>query len=67
MGAIEITEELSVKKALEKSQNVLEQKRKNGEPKILHKKSNTFEINAPNFVPENLIIRLICYLKINNL
>ena len=32
----------SVKKSLEKSKNVLEEKRKNGQAKILHKKTNVY-------------------------
>ena len=47
----------SVKKSLEKSKNVLE-KRKNGQAKNLHKKSNTFSIISKNFVHEQLTIFL---------
>ena len=42
----------SLKKSLEKSQNVLEQKRKNGQAQILQKKTNTFTILASDFVRE---------------
>ena len=45
----------SVKKSLEKSKNVLEEKRKNGQAKNLHnEKTNTFTIIAMNFVHEQL-------------
>ena len=44
----------SVKKSLEKSKNVLEQKRKNGQAKKLHKKTSMFTIIAMNFVQEQL-------------
>ena len=43
-----------VKKSLEKSKNVQEEKRKNGQEKNLHK-TNTFTIIAMNFVQEQLI------------
>ena len=36
----------SVKKSLEKPKNILEEKRKNGQAKNLHKKTNTFTIIA---------------------
>ena len=40
-----------VKKSIETSKNVLEEKGKNGQAKILHKKkTNTFTIIAMNFV-----------------
>ena len=41
-------------KSLEKSNNVLEEKRRNGQAKSLHKKTNTFTIIAMNFVQEQL-------------
>ena len=44
----------SVKKSLEKSKNVLEEKRKNGQAKNLHKKTNTFTTSAMNVVQELL-------------
>ena len=43
----------SVKKSLER--NALEEKRKNGLAKTLHKKTNTFTIIAINFLKEQLI------------
>ena len=45
----------SVKKSLEKSKNVLEEKPKMVKPKICIKKTNTFTIVAMNFVQEQLI------------
>ena len=42
----------SVKKSLEKSKNVLEEKRKMVKPKFCTKKTNTFTIIAMNFVQE---------------
>ena len=46
----------SVKKSLEKSKNVLEEKRKNCQAKNLHKKkTHTFTIIAMNCVQEQLI------------
>ena len=42
----------SVKKSLEKSKNVLEEKRKLVKQKICIKKTNTFTIIAMNFVQE---------------
>ena len=44
----------SVKKSLEKSKNVLEEKRKMVRQKIWIKKTNTFTIIAMNFVQEQL-------------
>ena len=44
----------SVKKSLEKSKNVLEEKRKMTKQKICIKKTNTFTIIAMNFVQEPL-------------
>ena len=44
----------SVKKSLEKSKNVLEEKHKMVEQKICIKKTNTFTIIAINFVQEQL-------------
>ena len=44
----------SVKKSLEKSQNVLEEKRKIVKQKICIKKDKTFTIIAINFVQEQL-------------
>ena len=44
----------SVKKSLEKSKNVLEEKRKNGQAKNSHKKTNTFTTSAMNVVQELL-------------
>ena len=44
----------SVKKSLEKSKNVLEEKRKMVKRKICIKKTNTFRIIAMNFVQEQL-------------
>ena len=44
----------SVKKSLEKSKNVLEEKRKKVKQKICIKKTHTFTINAMNFVQEQL-------------
>ena len=46
----------SKKKSRERSQRVLEQKRKYGEAKNLHKTTNTFTMIAPNFVREQLKI-----------
>ena len=40
----------SLEKSLEKSKNVLEEKRKNGQAKNVHKKTNTFAIIATNFL-----------------
>ena len=57
--AIEITQKMkneSVKKSLEKSKNVLEEKRKMVKQKICIKKTNTFTIIAMNFVQEQFII-----------
>ena len=45
-----------MKKSLEKSKNVLEEKRKMLEQKIFIKKTNTFTIIAVNFVQEQLKI-----------
>ena len=45
----------SVKKSLEKSKNVLEERRKMVKQKIRIKKTNTFTIIAMNFVQEQLI------------
>ena len=45
----------SVKKSLEKSKNVLEEKRKIIKQKICLKKTHTFTIIAMNFVQEQLI------------
>ena len=45
----------SVKKSLEKSKNVLEEKRKIVKQKICIKKTHTFTIIAMNFVQEQLI------------
>ena len=45
----------SVKKSLEKSKNVLEEKRKMFKRKICIKKTHTFTIIAMNFVQEQLI------------
>ena len=45
-----------MKKSLEKSKNVLEEKRKIGQEKKLHKKANTFTIVAMNIVQEKLKI-----------
>ena len=44
----------SVKKSLEKSKNVLEEKRKIVKRKICIKKTHTFTIIAMNFVQEEL-------------
>ena len=44
----------SVKKSLEKSQNVLEEKRKIVKQKICIKKTHTFTIIGMNFVQEQL-------------
>ena len=44
----------SVKKSLEKSKNVLEEKRKMVKRKICIKKTNTFTIIAMKFVQEQL-------------
>ena len=44
----------SVKKSLEKSKNILEEKRKLVKQKICIKKTNTFTIIAINFVQEQL-------------
>ena len=44
----------SVKKSLEKSKNVLEEKAQNGQAKNLHKKTNTFTIITMSFVQEQL-------------
>ena len=49
----------SVKKSLEKSKNVLEEKRKTVKRKICIKKTHTFAIIAMNCVQEQLIIKLI--------
>ena len=46
----------SVKKSLEKSQNVLEEKRKIVKRKICIKKTHTFTIIAMNFVQKQLVI-----------
>ena len=46
----------SVKKSLEKSKNVLEEKRKIVKRKICIKKTHTFTIIAMNFVQEQLEI-----------
>ena len=46
----------SVKKSLEKSKNVLEEKRKMVKQKICIKMTNTFTIIAKNFVHEQLNI-----------
>ena len=43
-----------MKKSLEKSKNVLEEKSKMVKQKNLHKKDNTFTIIAMNFVHEQL-------------
>ena len=48
-----------MKKSLEKSQNVLEQKRKNDQAKILHKQNFTLTIIASNFVREQLIAKIL--------
>ena len=55
----------SVKKSLEKSKNVLEEKRKMVKQKICIKKTKTFTIIAMNFVQEQLTSRteLKCLLK----
>ena len=45
-----------MKKSLEKSKNVLEEKRKIGHEKNLRKKANTFTIVAMNIVQEQLKI-----------
>ena len=51
----------SVKKSLEKSKNVLEEKRKIVKRKICIKKTHTFAIIAMNFVQEQLIsIEFLC-------
>ena len=44
----------SVKKSLEKSKNVLEEKRKMVKPKICIKKTNTFTIITTNFVRDQI-------------
>ena len=44
----------SMKKSLEKSKNILEEKRKMVKQKICIKKTNTFTIIAMNFVQEQL-------------
>ena len=44
----------TVKKSLEKSKNVLEEKRKMVKQKISIKKTNTFTIIAMNFIQEQL-------------
>ena len=49
----------SVKKSLEKSKNVLEEKRKMVKRKICMKKTNTFTIIATNFSREQL--KISCY------
>ena len=54
---IEITQSESVKKSLEKSRNVLEEKRRKVKPEICIKKTNTFTIIVVIFVQEQLIIR----------
>ena len=47
--------------SLDLSKNVLEEKRKNGQSKNLHKKTNTFTIIATDFVQEQLITPLAKY------
>ena len=53
----------SVKKSLEKSKNVLEEKRKNSQAENLHKETNTVTIIATNFVREQLKTKLDKKLK----
>ena len=53
----------SVKKSLEKSRNVIEEKRKMVKRKICIKETNTFTIIAMNFVQEQLIINNFIYLS----
>ena len=59
----------SPKKSLEKSKNVLEEKRKKVKQKIFIKNTNTFTIIAMNFVQEQLrkmLKKLINSFNINN-